>query len=240
MHHVNPDVLALLALGEHVGTPAELAHLDACGPCAAELNNLSRTAVVARSTLAAGEFIEPSSRVWTRIRAELALDGAVVSDSAPSDIAAPAVSIVPRLRRRALAPLAAAAALVLIVGAVGATWLALRPTPPTVLASATLTAFPSWAGSNGEALLEQTAAGARVVQISLDAPDDDDAFREVWLITSDATELVSLGVLDGGSGTFTVPDGLDLSRYDQVDISSERFDGDPDHSGDSILRGQLS
>ena len=240
MHHVNPDVLALLALGEHVGTPSQLVHLDACGPCAAELNNLSRTAMVARSTLAAGEFTEPPSRVWTRISAELALDGAAVGYSAPSDIAAPAASIAPRTRRRALAPLAAAAALLLIVGAVGATWLALRPTPLTVLASATLTAFPSWTGSSGEALLEKTATGARVVQISLSAPDDDEGFREVWLITSDATEIVSLGVLDGGTGTFTVPDGLDLSRYDQVDISSEKFDGDPNHSGDSILRGLLS
>ena len=240
MHHVNPDVLALLALGEHVGTPSQLAHLDACGPCTAELNNLSRAAMVARSTLAAGEFTQPPLRVWTRISAELALDGAMVGDLAPSDIAAPAVSIVPGTRRRWLAPLAVAAALVLVVGAVGATWLALRPTPSTVLASATLTAFPAWTGSSGEALLEETAGGARVVQISLIAPEDDEGFREVWLITTDATEIVSLGVLDGGTGTFTVPDGLDLSQYDQVDISSEKFDGDPDHSGDSILRGQLS
>ncbi len=51
---------------------------------------------------------------------------------------------------------------------------------------------------------------------------------------------MSLGVVDGASGTFTVPDGLDLSRYDLVDVSAEPYDGNPAHSGDSIIRGKLS
>jgi hypothetical protein len=36
-----------------------------------------------------------------------------------------------------------------------------------------------------------------------------------------------------------VPAGIDTGEYDLVDISEEPYDGDPTHSGDSIVRGQL-
>ncbi|MDO5663474.1 MAG: anti-sigma factor, partial [Brachybacterium sp.] len=49
-----------------------------------------------------------------------------------------------------------------------------------------------------------------------------------------------LGALDGGHGTFTIPHGVDLAEYSVVDISLEHADGDPSHSGDSWVRGQLS
>jgi len=62
----------------------------------------------------------------------------------------------------------------------------------------------------------------------------------VLLAGSDASELISLGILSGTSGTFTIPDGLDLGTFDLVDVSEEPFDGDPQHSGDSIVRGSLS
>jgi hypothetical protein len=63
--------------------------------------------------------------------------------------------------------------------------------------------------------------------------------REVWLIRSDASGLVSLGLLDGPSGRFTVPSGIDLADYPIVDVSAEPVDGEPAHSGDSIVRGEL-
>lgn len=37
-----------------------------------------------------------------------------------------------------------------------------------------------------------------------------------------------------------LPDGLDLAEFPIVDISLEQFDGDPTHSGDTIIRGILS
>lgn len=40
--------------------------------------------------------------------------------------------------------------------------------------------------------------------------------------------------------TSTIPDGINIARYDLVDISAEPFDGNPAHSGDSIVRGQLN
>jgi hypothetical protein len=51
--------------------------------------------------------------------------------------------------------------------------------------------------------------------------------------------MVALGVLDGTTGTFTVPPTLRLSRYDKVDVSRERFDGDPTHSNVSLARGPV-
>jgi anti-sigma-K factor RskA len=75
--------------------------------------------------------------------------------------------------------------------------------------------------------------------VDLDDGEQGDGFREVWLIKADASALVSLGVLEGSTGVFEVPDGIDLREYVLVDISLEPEDGDPDHSGDSIVRGEL-
>jgi hypothetical protein len=55
----------------------------------------------------------------------------------------------------------------------------------------------------------------------------------------DVSGLVSLGTLDGSSGRFDLPAGLDLDQFSVVDVSEEQFDGDPAHSGDSIVRGPL-
>lgn len=46
-------------------------------------------------------------------------------------------------------------------------------------------------------------------------------------------------MLDGTDGRFTVPADIDLAEYSLVDISEEPDDGDPQHSGDSIVRGPL-
>jgi anti-sigma-K factor RskA len=234
MNHVDPDTLALLALGEHVESPDDRAHIDSCESCRAELAHLEHTADVARSSIDSGELVDPPERVWSRISNELfpALGGAPRS--------ARITSLQSRRSRRWFPAVAAAAAVVVIVGGVGVAWSILQPVPETVLASAELDAFPGWSGSSGEAIVREEPGGTRVIELSLKTPDGDDGYREVWLITSDADRLVSLGIVHGPSGTFTVPDGLDLSQYDLVDVSSEPFDGDPTHSGDSIMRGQLS
>ena len=229
MSHIDPEVLALLALGEDEGTPADHAHLAECGPCRAELANLAHAAKVGRSSLDAGALLDPDPRVWAGIQAELA--------DAPAT--APVTPIAPR-RRRWLAPVAGAAAALLVGAGLAVSWWELQPAPTTVLATATLDAFPDWPGATGSAIVEERPDGSRVVDVSIDAPVSTGAYREVWLISSTGSELVSLGVVDGGSGRFTIPDGLDLTRFDLVDVSEEPLDGDPAHSGDSIVRGQLS
>jgi hypothetical protein len=109
----------------------------------------------------------------------------------------------------------------------------------TVLATAELDAFPGWSAT-GEALLEQDEDGVRTIVVDLDAPVPSGDVREVWLIRSDASGLVSLGLLDGSTGRFVVPDGIDVDEFNLVDVSAEPVDGDPAHSGDSIVRGELS
>ncbi len=233
MQHVDPEVLALLALGENAADATDHEHIAACESCRSELDNLAHAAEVGRSTLSAGELLEPHPRVWSAITDEVA--GLEARQAQP--VLAPVTTL--SHRRRWVLPVAAAAALVLALG-IGTTWSALSPTPATLLASATLDAFPDWPDASGEAVVEETPEGTRVVVVSLDVPAGDDGFREVWLIDPDTFQLVSLGIVEGGSGRFTIPAGLDLTRFSVVDISEEQFDGDPTHSGDSIVRGQLS
>ena len=245
MRHVNADVLALLALGEEVAEPGDREHLAECDECASELAELQRAATVGRSSLDAGELLEPHPRVWDRIVAEVASSDAPSADARAADAepaeaagAAPAGVVTPIRRRAWIGWVAAGAAALVVVGVVLTQVLA--PAPSTVLAAAELEAFPQWPGASGTAVVEQEADGTRVVRVDFEAPGDDEGFHEVWLITSDATKLVSLGVVQGTTGTFVIPDGIDLAEYDLVDISAEPYDGDPAHSGDSIVRGELS
>ena len=234
MPHVDPDTLALLALGEQVADARDRAHLAECAECAAELGTLGRAASVGRSTLQSGELIEPAPRVWSRISDELGFG--------QQQVDAPIVDL-PARRRRWLPAVAIAASFALVAGVGVVIWQAVQPTA-SVLATATLDGFPDWPGAAGSATVEALPDGERVVRLDLDlpvggGPDETEAYTEVWLITSDATRLVSLGTISGARGTLPIPDGVDLAVYDLVDVSAEPIDGDPTHSGDSIVRGQL-
>ena len=65
-----------------------------------------------------------------------------------------------------------------------------------------------------------------------------DGFVEVWLIDTDVVGMHSLGIVEGQT-SFPLPDGLDPEDFPVVDLSIEPIDGDPTHSGASILRGVL-
>ncbi|HWS58267.1 MAG TPA: anti-sigma factor, partial [Actinotalea sp.] len=140
---------------------------------------------------------------------------------------------------RAVPWLAATAAAGVLVGAVGAVWLLGRDTVAgaSVIAQASLEPLPGWDAS-GQAHVEETSDGERRLVVTLEGGESE-GFHEVWLIDRDVTRLVSLGILEGSSGEFTVPSGLDLDDFAVVDVSDEPLDGDPAHSGDSIIRGVL-
>jgi len=132
------------------------------------------------------------------------------------------------------------AASLVVVAAIGiGFWATTVDLRPTEIAAATLSAFPDHPGAAGTADVEQTRNGELRVRVTLDSPPPADAYREVWLIRNDAAALISLGILDSSSGTFPIPEGVDLTEYSLVDISVEPIDGDPQHSGDSIVRGEL-
>lgn len=236
--HPDPERLSLIALGDALSAD-ETAHLATCDDCALELAELEYTVTVGRSTHALGEIEAPPERVWERISDELDLRGPAAAVSAPlTDAAAEASAAAPSHGRgmRILVALAASVAAVLAVVGV---WSLVRPADPVELASAALGAFPDHPGAAGTAVVTENADGERQVTVELDASEAADGYREVWLITGDASDLVSLGVLEGTEGVFDIPDDVDLSDFVLVDVSQEPDDGDPAHSGDSIVRGEL-
>ena len=78
--------------------------------------------------------------------------------------------------------------------------------------------------------------------LEVDLPDlpaaPDGVVYEVWLIDPETSELQTLGLTDGG-GRLAVPAGIDPAQFALVDVSREPVDGEPAHSGDSIVRGLL-
>ncbi|WP_199423049.1 anti-sigma factor [Actinotalea solisilvae] len=253
MEHVDEETLALVALGETVAD-ADRAHVDGCARCTAEVAELAAVVAVGRAARPGDTLVAPPAGVWDRVRAELDLPAGLRPDgqapAAPTAASAPApatgggapVTVLAERRRPRTAWIAAAAAAGVVVGGAGAT-LVPRLLDPAgaeaeVVAEATLDPLPGWEAT-GEAVVEVAADGSRVLVLTVDEQDGDDGFREVWLIDREVTRLVSLGVLTGSEGRFTVPDGLDLDDFAVVDVSEEPFDGDPAHSGDSIVRGVL-
>lgn len=252
MSHLDPERLALVAVGETL-TDAEHEHLATCDACSIELAELEHTVAVGRSTVTLGDLETPPERVWDRILDEVrsqqpaASDSGVASPAAPPPAASapvgpPAVAEEQPKRRRPLRGgrmLFALAASVAVILAIVGVWSFVRAPQSIEIASATLAAFPDHPGAAGTAQVIELSDGERTLTVSLDDFDESDGFREVWLITADASALVSLGELDGKKGTFVVPDDVDLRDYVLVDVSQEPLDGDPAHSGDSIVRGEL-
>jgi hypothetical protein len=64
----------------------------------------------------------------------------------------------------------------------------------------------------------------------------------VWLLDEQNLGLIALGTLAPGEteATFPVPDGVDLQQFNAVDVSDEPLDGDPGHSGATVMRGTLA
>ncbi|WP_207801487.1 anti-sigma factor [Cellulomonas wangleii] len=279
--HVDDETLALLALGERVGTPGDLDHVAACPQCADEVQALHGVADLARESGPDPHLVAPGPQVWDRVAAELGLgerahaaarggtmagapDAATSApdddplpearDDAPRSLPGgqadgpssgepdgPPATVTPLASRRRLRPawIAVAAAVGLVVGGAGATaYLELRPEPSTVLASAVLEPLPGWS-ETGTAQVRTAPDGTRSLVVDLDEAPQGEGFLEVWLLRPDVSGLISLGTLDGTSGTFALPPGLDLAEYPVVDVSDEPLDGEPAHSGVSVVRGAL-
>ncbi|MBG6213309.1 hypothetical protein RCH23_000912 [Cryobacterium sp. CAN_C3] len=152
---------------------------------------------------------------------------------------APVVAI-SRARRRWI-PLAAATVIGLVAGYGASSWWPDFGGGPSVVARAKLEPLPGWSAT-GQASVEETSSGQRDVLVTLNpsvAPSVDAPLREVWLLSTDATRLVSLGFLTGTTGRFVIPAEIDLAEYPLVDVSAEPNDGMPAHSADSVVRGEL-
>jgi len=187
--HTDPELLALLALGEEGGTEDDRAHVASCRVCTAELEELRHVVVLARE--AADEpMSDPDPRVWDSIRTE-------IRSGAGRDRAE--LSVRTRLH------------------GVG----------------------DAWARASADASLATDEHGRRVLQVTLDADLPDSGLRQAWLVhRDDPRQRQTLGVLDGRHGLWTVAHAIDLSQFGILDISQQSF-GSTEHSGDSIVRGEL-
>lgn len=220
-------------------------------------------ALGARLPASPPDWEQPPPGLWERIAAEAGVPAAPAAPTPPSRDAgdrptevppgpsfepaspppaqpssAPAPATVTDLSSRRRLPWiigAVAAAVVLVVGVVAF----LRPSPssePTVLASVSLDRLGD-AGSGTAKLVD--ADGELRLRVDTADLDPGDGFLEVWMIDTEVSKLVSLGPARP-DGTYDLPPGLDPKQFPVVDVSVEHFDGDPTHSGDSVLRGQLT
>jgi Anti-sigma-K factor rskA len=250
--HVDPEVLALIALGEQAGAPDARAHLAQCAHCAGELRSLASVVTVARQGDDAGGLVTPPAALWHRIAAhpdaQAGPGPAAAADGEPEP--EPGRSATrprrgrPAWRRRPAAVAVAGVIAGLIIGAGGAAIAHIghqeAPAPQVVGASALrpLPQFPQWQAASGSAVMERGPAGLQL-RVTVRAPARP-GFFEVWLLARNGASMISLGDLNRRhTGEFTVPPDTDLHNYSRIDVSLQPFNGSTAHSRVSVVRGAL-
>lgn len=222
------DDLGSIALGE-IPEPLLAAHLDECPECHDELASLRRVVELAHIGARDDDVETPPARVWDQIAAETA---------------GPSTTVLPirrpaRTRRYLVATVAAA----VVLGAGAGGWaVGHRSAGPTVAraSEAPLAAQPGTSDdAHGLATVHRSPAGYQLEVKAFKLPAHG-GYYEVWLYNPDVQRMVAVGTLGtGGRGTFTVPGGLDLREYRVIDVSAQKYDGNPAHDR-SVLRGPLS
>ncbi|MGW0909557.1 anti-sigma factor domain-containing protein [Streptomyces sp. NPDC002853] len=259
MKHVDSSDLAELALAEADAARSGPvgAHLHQCGACRAHLDALRRVVDAARSVSPADVPTPPPQRVWQAISAELTVDpgssrarlphSAAVRDTAGRGPTGHGTSVRRAGRRSALL---LAAACLLVGAALGsaATWWQAQvqvhvrqESSGTIRRGAEATLAPlAVARAKGVAHLVVDGSAHNTLRISVKGLPSTKGYFEVWLMDSTHKRLIAVGVLGpDGSATLPLPRGVDLSGYPVVDVSDQAYNGDPTHSGKSIVRGAL-
>lgn len=252
--HITEERLVDLALGE-TASSGEGQHLQVCADCASLLDSLRRTMDVTRDS-AQVDLITPPAEVWSRIADTIAADGPgpdtqVVGPDRPDadpEVTSLAAARGARSRRRgrrpAVAWLAAACAAGVLVGAVGSVVAERLGSPGSpeqrTIATAELATLDT-EQQRGSATVEERD-GRLLLEVTAPGVEVSDGYAEVWLINEDGERMVSVGVLEDSRSTATFPISRTLldNGYVVVDISREDFDDQPQHSGDSFVRGPLS
>ena len=142
-----------------------------------------------------------------------------------------------RRRRLVLRPLVAVAcAVVLLAAGIGlGAWLDRDPVPP-VGRLALQPVGDLDPGASGNIAVSDDGVSVRVTGLR---PTDGDQFYELWLLGADK-RLIGLGsfqVGEDGAATLKLPLPVSPDSFQFFDLSLEPGDGDPGHSGVSVLRG---
>jgi hypothetical protein len=186
------------------------------------------------------------------VRAELSRRGLSGDESAGDESEGTVTSLSGRHRRgrRSVSALpgawllAAACVLGIVLGVGGAALagrMATEPAPSeTTVATADLTPLDSPTTQGSAALVDRP--DGLDLSVSAAGLDPGEGYLEVWLINRDLTRMVSVGVLPSDATEIVLPVSQDLidEGYVIVDISREQFDDKPAHSGDTVVRGELS
>lgn len=230
MSHVDPDMIALIALGESA-LPGDLEHVRNCVQCQGEVDELTAIATSARSISPADRPVSPPAQVWDRIEAELGMP-----------VSVPEVAVKAKTRGTNRGMFALAASVGVLVGGLG-TYIALSTessdSRANIVAQASLEPLRD-VTEPAQASVQQIN-GDQVLNVQASGLPATDGYYEVWLLAPDAVSMISVGMLDASEGgRFPLPASIDLAAFPIVDISLEHFDGDVTHSADSILRGKLT
>ena len=255
-HQTAQQDIASLALGEHVD-PTVDEHVLTCVACRRDLDAYRQVAELARAGKhAADARTDPPPRVWDRIATELGLAD-VPADVAPSAQAVPvsadrhpadppvgpppagAAVRTPRWSRVLLA----AAAVIALAGTGVAGWAIGHQSSGTAAARSSQAVLAAQPGTSREATgkaVLHTGAGGYTLSVTASGLPAPRGYYEVWLFNPSINQMVAVGTLGAGTrGSFTVPDGIDLSAYHVVDVSAQKYDGNNTHER-SVLRGPLA
>ena len=173
------------------------------------------------------EWEAPPAGLWARISEAIGIE--------PPAAPEPATVLPNRSRRRWIvaSAVAAAAAAVLVIVTIAA----IRGDDDASRVVSAIELEPLGPSGSGSAELVDRD-GSLQLRVETSGLDAGDGYLELWLIDPTVTQLVSLGPLRD-DGVYDVPAGVDPAAFPIVDVSVEPVDGDPTHSGDSVLRGQL-
>ncbi|MET7456844.1 anti-sigma factor [Streptomyces sp. NPDC005574] len=139
--------------------------------------------------------------------------------------------------RRFWLVVAACAALLGGVAGSGITWWSTDRNQAAAEAGPALRLDPLLATAAGVASLGEND-GRRQLDITVRGLPKTSGYFEVWLMDRSHTKLISMGVLGAdGHAALPVPDNVNLDEYALVDVSVQPYNGKPDHSGNSVVRG---
>lgn len=244
--HTDPELLGLLALGEHVGSEDDRVHAQTCPECAGELSELHRLVTLGRSVGAETAMAIPSQNVWARIRDELGLEPTLeppmhrsmrlFPDTLESPTVVRTVEATPTAEPGSKHPRRSMLAIVKAALAGSS-----HGSEDELTAHATLTPVEAfWSDASGTAEVATDEQGRRLLQVNLHADLPTSGVRQAWLVhRDDPTVRQTLGILDGRHGLWTIEQSIDLNKYAILDISQQAT-GETEHSGETIVRGELA